>query len=31
MSAVTGFFVDWDGNIRATADPGGGYIDTKQN
>lgn len=21
-----GFFVDWDGNIRATEDPGGGYL-----
>ena len=21
-----GYFVDWDGNIRSTADPGGGYL-----
>lgn len=21
-----GFFVDWDGNIRSTQDPGGGYL-----
>jgi hypothetical protein len=23
--ASDGFFVDWDGNARSTADPGGGY------
>lgn len=22
---AAGFFVDWDGNIRSTDDPGGGY------
>ncbi|MGO9547155.1 MAG: hypothetical protein ACLPPF_20470 [Rhodomicrobium sp.] len=21
-----GFFIDWDGNARSTADPGGGYL-----
>ncbi|CCE06186.1 conserved hypothetical protein [Bradyrhizobium sp. STM 3843] len=26
MSEPTGFFVDWDGNLRSTADPGGGYL-----
>jgi hypothetical protein len=26
MSAAVGYFVDWDGNIRSTADPGGGYL-----
>jgi hypothetical protein len=25
MSTTEGFFVDWDGNIRRTSDPGGGY------
>jgi hypothetical protein len=24
-SAAEGYFVDWDGNIRPTGDPGGGY------
>lgn len=24
-TAAPGFFVDWDGNIRSTDDPGGGY------
>ena len=26
MSVAPGFFVDWDGNIRNTDDPGGGYL-----
>lgn len=26
MSDIPGFFVDWDGNLRAAADPGGGYV-----
>lgn len=26
MSNPEGFFVDWDGNIRSTQDPGGGYL-----
>lgn len=26
MSNPEGFFVDWDGNIRSTVDPGGGYL-----
>ena len=26
MPAAEGFFVDWDGNVRSTADPGGGYL-----
>lgn len=26
MSAATGYFVDWDGNIRSADDPGGGYL-----
>ncbi|MDO8769577.1 MAG: hypothetical protein Q7K57_12905 [Burkholderiaceae bacterium] len=26
MSAGTGFFIDWDGNVRASTDPGGGYL-----
>jgi len=26
MSDVTGYFIDWDGNIRRTQDPGGGYL-----
>lgn len=26
MSVAEGFFVDWDGNIRSTAEPGGGYL-----
>ncbi|WP_315700651.1 MULTISPECIES: hypothetical protein [unclassified Bradyrhizobium] len=26
MSEPAGFFVDWDGNLRSTADPGGGYL-----
>lgn len=26
MSAASGYFVDWDGNIRTTDDPGGGYL-----
>lgn len=21
----TGYFIDWDGNVRSVADPGGGY------
>lgn len=21
-----GYFVDWDGNVRSTTDPGGGYL-----
>lgn len=21
-----GYFIDWDGNARSTADPGGGYL-----
>ena len=25
MSNPAGYFVDWDGNIRQTDDPGGGY------
>lgn len=25
MSDAPGFFMDWDGNIRSTGDPGGGY------
>lgn len=24
--AAEGFFIDWDGNIRSTGDPGGGYL-----
>lgn len=26
MSIPEGFFVDWDGNVRLTTDPGGGYL-----
>jgi len=26
MSNPEGFFVDWDGNLRSTLDPGGGYL-----
>ena len=26
MSNPEGFFVDWDGNVRSTVDPGGGYL-----
>ncbi|MFG1403522.1 hypothetical protein [Xanthobacter sediminis] len=26
MSTPDGFFVDWDGNLRSTSDPGGGYL-----
>lgn len=26
MTVAEGFFVDWDGNARATQDPGGGYL-----
>jgi hypothetical protein len=26
MSGVAGFFVDWDGNLRHTDAPGGGYL-----
>ncbi|MGQ0597478.1 hypothetical protein [Aquabacterium sp.] len=26
MSTPEGFFVDWDGNVRRTTDPGGGYL-----
>lgn len=26
MTSEDGFFVDWDGNLRSTADPGGGYL-----
>jgi len=26
MPTEEGFFVDWDGNARSTADPGGGYL-----
>ncbi|CAN5207815.1 hypothetical protein BH10PSE16_BH10PSE16_22210 [soil metagenome] len=26
MSAAPGYFMDWDGNIRSTDDPGGGYL-----
>jgi hypothetical protein len=22
----TGFFIDWDGNVRSIAEPGGGYV-----
>ncbi|CAG9267854.1 hypothetical protein [Paraburkholderia unamae] len=22
---ATGYFIDWDGNVRRTGDPGGGY------
>ena len=22
----TGFFIDWDGNVRGVAEPGGGYV-----
>lgn len=25
MSILEGFFVDWDGNVRSTLDPGDGY------
>jgi hypothetical protein len=25
MTTPEGYFVDWDGNIRLTTDPGGGY------
>jgi hypothetical protein len=24
--STEGFFVDWDGNLRSTGDPGGGYL-----
>jgi hypothetical protein len=23
---TVGYFIDWDGNARSTADPGGGYL-----
>ncbi len=26
MTDAVGFFVDWDGNVRSTDDPGGGYL-----
>jgi hypothetical protein len=26
MSGAAGYFVDWDGNVRRTDDPGGGYL-----
>ncbi|WP_290867462.1 hypothetical protein [Aquabacterium sp.] len=26
MSTPEGFFVDWNGHIRTTTDPGGGYL-----
>jgi hypothetical protein len=26
MSTPEGYFVDWDGNVRLTTDPGGGYL-----
>lgn len=26
MSTPEGFFVDWDGQLRRTTDPGGGYV-----
>ena len=26
MSDAPGYFLDWDGNIRSTDDPGGGYL-----
>ena len=26
MSTPSGFFVDWDNHVRATTDPGGGYL-----
>ncbi len=26
MPDNSGFFIDWDGNTRSTADPGGGYL-----
>lgn len=26
MTVAEGFFVDWDGNVRSTEDPGGGYL-----
>jgi hypothetical protein len=26
MSTPEGYFVDWDGNVRLTTDPGGGYV-----
>lgn len=26
MPGASGFFVDWDGNARSAADPGGGYV-----
>lgn len=26
MSGAPGYFLDWDGNIRSTDDPGGGYL-----
>lgn len=24
--AKEGYFIDWDGNVRTVADPGGGYL-----
>lgn len=26
MPEAMGFFIDWDGNARSTAEPGGGYL-----
>jgi hypothetical protein len=26
MAVAAGFFVDWDGNVRSTLTPGGGYL-----
>jgi len=26
MSSSEGVFIDWDGNARSVADPGGGYL-----
>jgi hypothetical protein len=26
MSAQDGYFIDWNGKARSTADPGGGYL-----
>jgi len=26
MTTPAGYFVDWDGNVRTTTDPGGGYL-----
>lgn len=26
MTGAEGYFIDWDGNLRTAADPGGGYL-----